>query len=99
MVVAAGAVAFINSNEDPAPLPEASAEPGESPAKRPGGKIGLERVSGGAAKDTDGLLSEIRQIRDGGATGSIIGRNSFQRPRDEALALLDSIVKIYKGQG
>ena len=55
--------------------------------------------SGGAAKDTEGLLSEIRQIRDGGATGSIIGRNSFQRPRDEALALLDSIVKIYKGQG
>ncbi len=55
--------------------------------------------SGGAAKDTEGLLSEIRQIRDGGGSGSIIGRNSFQRPKADALALLDSIVKIYKGQG
>jgi class I fructose-bisphosphate aldolase len=54
--------------------------------------------SGGAAKGTDGLLDEIRQIRDGGATGSIIGRNSFQRPRDEALALLDTVVKIYQGK-
>ena len=54
--------------------------------------------SGGAAKGTDGLLNEIRQIRDGGATGSIIGRNSFQRPREDALALLDSVVKIYQGK-
>jgi class I fructose-bisphosphate aldolase len=54
--------------------------------------------SGGAAKGTDGLLDEIRQIRDGGATGSIIGRNSFQRPRDEALVLLDTVVKIYQGK-
>ena len=54
--------------------------------------------SGGAAKGTEGLLDEIRQIRDGGATGSIIGRNSFQRPREEALALLDEVVKIYQGK-
>jgi class I fructose-bisphosphate aldolase len=54
--------------------------------------------SGGAAKDTPGLLDEIRQIRDGGGTGSIIGRNSFQRSKDEALDLLDTVVKIYKGQ-
>ena len=54
--------------------------------------------SGGAAKGTDGLLDEIRQIRDGGGTGSIIGRNTFQRPRAEALALLDSIIKIYQGK-
>jgi class I fructose-bisphosphate aldolase len=54
--------------------------------------------SGGAAKDEKGLLDEIRQIRDGGGTGSIIGRNSFQRPREDALRLLDSIIKIYKGQ-
>lgn len=51
--------------------------------------------SGGAAKDTEGLLNEIRQIRDGGGSGSIIGRNSFQRPRDEALALLDAVISIY----
>ncbi len=54
--------------------------------------------SGGAAKDTDGLLNEIRELRDGGASGSIIGRNTFQRPREEALALLDSIIKIYQGK-
>ena len=54
--------------------------------------------SGGASKDEKGLLDEIRQIRDGGGTGSIIGRNSFQRPREDALRLLDAIIKIYKGQ-
>jgi class I fructose-bisphosphate aldolase len=54
--------------------------------------------SGGAAKDTQGLLDEIRQLRDGGATGSIIGRNTFQRPRDEALQLLNTIIDIYKGK-
>lgn len=54
--------------------------------------------SGGASKDTIGLLNEIRQIRDGGGNGSIIGRNTFQRPRDEALKLLNSIVNIYLGK-
>ena len=54
--------------------------------------------SGGEAKDTEGILDEARAIRDGGGTGSIIGRNSFQRPRDEALALLGSVIKIYQGK-
>ena len=53
--------------------------------------------SGGAAQDRDGLLEEIRGLRDGGANGSIIGRNTFQRPRQEALALLSEIIGIYKG--
>jgi len=52
--------------------------------------------SGGAAQDRDGLLEEIRGLRDGGANGSIIGRNTFQRPRREALALLSEIIGIYK---
>ncbi|GAB4188614.1 MAG: class I fructose-bisphosphate aldolase [Thalassobaculales bacterium] len=52
--------------------------------------------SGGEAKDLDGLYNEIRGIRDGGGTGSIIGRNTFQRPREEALAMLDQIIRIYK---
>jgi class I fructose-bisphosphate aldolase len=51
--------------------------------------------SGGAATGTEGFLDEIRQIRDGGASGSIIGRNSFTRPKAEALALLDEVIKIY----
>ena len=54
--------------------------------------------SGGEAKGTDGVLDEIRQIRDGGGHGSIIGRNSFQRPKAQALELLDQVVKIYLGQ-
>jgi len=54
--------------------------------------------SGGEAKDTEGLLEEIRQIRDGGGSGSIIGRNSFRRPKPEALALLDRVIRIYRGE-
>lgn len=54
--------------------------------------------SGGEAKGTEGLLEEIRQIRDGGGHGSIIGRNSFQRAKPDALALLDQVTKIYLGQ-
>lgn len=53
--------------------------------------------SGGGTKGTDALLQEIRQLYAGGASGSIIGRNTFQRPRDEALQLLDSMINIYLG--
>ena len=53
--------------------------------------------SGGEAKDEAGILEEVRAIREGGGTGSIIGRNTFQRPREQALALLDKIIAIYKG--
>jgi class I fructose-bisphosphate aldolase len=55
--------------------------------------------SGGAAKDDAGVLEEARGIRDGGGTGMIIGRNSFQRKREDALKLLDSLIKIFLGQG
>jgi class I fructose-bisphosphate aldolase len=51
--------------------------------------------SGGDAVGTEGFLEEIRQIRAGGASGSIIGRNSFKRTKPEALALLDEVIKIY----
>lgn len=54
--------------------------------------------SGGNAKGEKELLDEVRAIRDGGGNGSIIGRNTFQRPRAEALALLDNIIKVYKGE-
>jgi class I fructose-bisphosphate aldolase len=54
--------------------------------------------SGGEAKSVEGVLQEVRGVRDGGGTGSIIGRNSFQRPRAEALDLLDKIVKVYQGK-
>ena len=54
--------------------------------------------SGGASKGTDAVFQDARDIRDGGGNGSIIGRNTFQRPRDEALAMLSKIVAIYKGE-
>ena len=54
--------------------------------------------SGGSSKGTDGLLEEIKEIYKGGGNGSIIGRNSFQRPKSEALKLLDKIIEIYKGK-
>lgn len=54
--------------------------------------------SGGAAKGEEDIFNEARAIRDGGGNGSIIGRNTFQRPREEALKLLDSIIRIYKGE-
>ena len=54
--------------------------------------------SGGASKGEDAIYQDARDIRDGGGHGSIIGRNTFQRPRDEALAMLAKIVSIYKNE-
>ena len=52
--------------------------------------------SGGETKsDVEAIYTEIRAQRDGGASGAIIGRNTFQRPRDEALAMLNTIIGIY----
>jgi class I fructose-bisphosphate aldolase len=51
--------------------------------------------SGGEAKDLDGVYEEIRGLRDGGANGSIIGRNTFQRPKERAMEMLNKIVDIY----
>jgi len=52
--------------------------------------------SGGEAKNDAELLSEIKAIKKGGGFGSIIGRNSFQRPKKKAIKLLKSIINIYK---
>lgn len=54
--------------------------------------------SGGGAKGADGVYDDTRAIRDGGGNGSIIGRNSFQRPYDEGYKLLTDIMDIYKGK-
>ncbi len=53
--------------------------------------------SGGAAQADDVVLEEIRAIRDGGGFGSIIGRNSFQRARPDALRVLGRVIGIYAG--
>lgn len=54
--------------------------------------------SGGAAKGAESVYDDARAIRDGGGNGSIIGRNTFQRPREEALAMLSQLVDIYRGR-
>ena len=54
--------------------------------------------SGGNSRDNDSLLEEVKELYLGGASGSIIGRNSFQRPYDEALDLLSQITNIYRGK-
>ncbi len=54
--------------------------------------------SGGGKKGEDSLFDDARAIRDGGGNGSIIGRNSFQRPYDDALKLLQNLIDIYKGK-
>lgn len=52
--------------------------------------------SGGEAKDPNDVLVDAKAIAQGGGNGSIIGRNCFQRPRQEALTLLDEMIKIYQ---
>ncbi len=54
--------------------------------------------SGGAAKGADAVYDDARAIRDGGGNGSIIGRNSFQRSREDALEMLGKLVDIYLGK-
>jgi class I fructose-bisphosphate aldolase len=51
--------------------------------------------SGGAAKGTEDVLQEIREIAKGGGYGSIVGRNAFQRTHADAIKLLQDIMDIY----
>jgi class I fructose-bisphosphate aldolase len=53
--------------------------------------------SGGAKASDEQVFGEVRAIRQGGGFGSIIGRNSFQRPRDQAIKFLHTIMDIYTG--
>ncbi|HLZ34339.1 MAG TPA: class I fructose-bisphosphate aldolase [Nitrospira sp.] len=54
--------------------------------------------SGGAKSEDKNVFEEARAIRDGGGFGSIIGRNSFQRPKAEAIKFLHTIMGIYAGE-
>ena len=51
--------------------------------------------SGGISKSIDSVYEEVKAIKAGGGNGSIIGRNSFQRPKNEALKMLQDIIDIY----
>ncbi len=53
--------------------------------------------SGGVAVGDDEFFTEARAIRDGGGFGSIIGRNSFQRSKADALKFLGTVMGIYEG--
>lgn len=55
----------------------------------------LVLFSGGSMKKEGELLSEICAIIAGGGSGSIIGRNSFQPKRADALELLSKILSVY----
>jgi fructose-bisphosphate aldolase, class I len=52
--------------------------------------------SGGEAKDTPAVLEEVRGLAQGGAFGSIMGRNAFQRPKAEAVKLLTDVMDVFR---
>ena len=54
--------------------------------------------SGGAIKGADAVYQDAQDIYDGGGNGQIIGRNTFQRPRAQALEMLDKIIGIFLGK-
>ncbi len=54
--------------------------------------------SGGATKSDEDVYEDARAIFEGGGNGSIMGRNAFQRPREEALEMLDKVMQIYLGK-
>jgi class I fructose-bisphosphate aldolase len=53
--------------------------------------------SGGEAKGTEDIIKEVKELALGGAFGSIMGRNAFQRPRKESIALLQSVMDVFRG--
>lgn len=54
--------------------------------------------SGGEAKSTPELLEEVKQLAQGGAFGSIMGRNAFQRPKKESIELLHNVMEAFAGK-
>lgn len=53
--------------------------------------------SGGETKTTEDLLKEVKELALGGAFGSIMGRNAFQRPRKESITLLQNVMDTFRG--
>jgi fructose-bisphosphate aldolase, class I len=53
--------------------------------------------SGGESKSKDDLMKEVGELALGGAFGSIMGRNAFQRPRKEAVQLLKDVMQTFRG--
>jgi class I fructose-bisphosphate aldolase len=53
-------------------------------------------VSGGEKLDDNALLQKVEHSLQAGAVGIIFGRNIWQRPHDEALAMVEKIKEILK---
>lgn len=51
--------------------------------------------SGGPLDTDEAFFNEARAIQAGYGFGSVVGRNSFQRPKSEALRFLNTIMDIY----
>ena len=64
----------------------------------PSRAVALSSSPAAAQRREDDVLDEIRAIHRGGGTGSIIGRNTFQRPKHEALGMLKRIAATYRGE-
>jgi class I fructose-bisphosphate aldolase len=54
--------------------------------------------SGGESKTTEELLKEVKELAMGGAFGSIMGRNAFQRPKAESIQLLHNVMDAFAGK-
>jgi len=54
--------------------------------------------SGGEAKTTEALMEEVKGLASGGAFGSIMGRNAFQRPKKESIELLHNVMEAFAGK-
>lgn len=57
----------------------------------------LVLFSGGEQTSEETLFNTFQGLSDGGASGAIIGRNTFQRKREDALVMLDKLINIFKG--
>lgn len=54
--------------------------------------------SGGEPKTDADLMNEIKGLAEGGAFGSIMGRNAFQRPKADAIKLLHNVMETFAGR-
>lgn len=53
--------------------------------------------SGGEAKSHEDVIAEVRALNAGGAFGSIMGRNAFQRSKPEGVKLLKEVMAVFRG--
>jgi class I fructose-bisphosphate aldolase len=83
--------------EQPAGYPEIDYTFGEGAARvvQSAGKA-LVLFSGGSKLSDDDLLHKARTSMEAGATGLIFGRNMWQRPFDEALAVTERVQAVLR---